>query len=287
MHGEFWFVIILKVSAVLSESYVKGLASLSNKFHVTVRACELVDCNFFQLFVCFCMGWFLVENSNDGIISGIWNFDWEILEQLSDKLSLFSHISEFCLLVCAFFCCFSVCSVLLMLFTVEASYLLLYIICLNDVIFLFIIGLAQLIANHSIIHAMYCGVFVLRWMTGAVRYYGICSGWLSVYTEGMVFCAFHFWCCALLLSHCVMLYCCCESSSSSSSMRTHQQSGAIRLNTRITIRNIGKETHTWVQTFNYHSAGTHRTVLPNHMHQHTSFFWREKTNKMQQLDVYY
>ena len=56
---------------VFLESYAEGSASLSNIFHVTVRACEPVDSTFYQLFVCFCMGWFSVENSTDGIISGI------------------------------------------------------------------------------------------------------------------------------------------------------------------------------------------------------------------------
>ena len=82
---------------VFLKSYTEGPASLSNIFHVTVRAYEYVDSAFIQLVACFFVGWSMAEDSADGKR----NFDWGILKQLGDELSLFSHISKLCPFLCA------------------------------------------------------------------------------------------------------------------------------------------------------------------------------------------
>ena len=46
------------------------------------------------------MGWSMAEDSADGIISGKRNFDWGILKQLGDELSLFSNIRKLCPFLC-------------------------------------------------------------------------------------------------------------------------------------------------------------------------------------------
>jgi len=42
----------------------------------------------------------MAEDSADGIISGKRNFDWRILKQLGDELSLFSYIRKLCPFSC-------------------------------------------------------------------------------------------------------------------------------------------------------------------------------------------
>jgi len=69
--------------------------------------------------------------------------------------------------------------------------------------------------------------------------------------------------------------------------RTHQQSRRARPNIRITIRNIGQKAHTWVQIFNRHSIGIHRTDVLTHTHQHTPFilfFLSTEPNKLTLID---
>jgi len=55
---------------VFLKSYTEGSASLSDIFHVTVRACETVDSTFIQLVARFCVSWSMSEDSAGGIISG-------------------------------------------------------------------------------------------------------------------------------------------------------------------------------------------------------------------------
>ena len=93
------------------------------------------------------------------------------------------NLDHFCV---PFFSRFSVCLVLMM-FRVEGSYLLLYMICFMVLHSRSLLDLFNWLTIHSVKHIIYCSMFMFVWVAVVIRYYGIRCGWLSVHTEGNVF----------------------------------------------------------------------------------------------------
>jgi hypothetical protein len=96
------FVIgVFIVPKMLLESYTKRAASLSDVFHVTIRASKLIDSTIVEcLLIRILSGgkWFA-----DGVSCGKCDFDRRIFEKFSDELGLFVCICKLCPFCCLVF----------------------------------------------------------------------------------------------------------------------------------------------------------------------------------------